>query len=71
VPYKPLIGIGDILNSTLYLMEHTDYPQSGHPALEHLEHALRQAIDAVRELEKLQTEAEVAKLGDNGRDSVA
>jgi hypothetical protein len=55
--YTPIINIVHILESTLYLTEHTDYPHKGHPAIAHVQSALRNAIAAIHELEPLQADA--------------
>jgi hypothetical protein len=38
-------------------MEHTEYPHKGRPEIEHVKKALREAIEAIRELEALQADA--------------
>jgi hypothetical protein len=57
VPYTPILNITDILKSTLHLMEHTEYPHKGRPEIEHVKKSLRDALEAIRELEVLQADA--------------
>ncbi|HEX5324996.1 MAG TPA: hypothetical protein VFW40_14525 [Capsulimonadaceae bacterium] len=57
MPYTPILNITDVLKSTLHLMEHTEYPHKGRPEIEHVKKALREAIEAIRELEALQADA--------------
>lgn len=57
MPYTPILNIGPILQSTLNLVEHTEYPHKGSPALLHVQKALQDAIAALHELEALQVEA--------------
>ena len=57
MPYTPILNIAHVLQGTLSLIEHTDYPHKGHPALEHVKSALRNALAAIRELEALQIDA--------------
>lgn len=57
MPYTPILNIGPILQSTLDLVEHTEYPHKGNPALLHVQKALRDAIAALHELEALQLDA--------------
>ena len=56
MPYTPILDLAQLLNSTLYLIEHTEYPHKGHPALEHVKSALRDALEAIHEVEPLQAE---------------
>jgi hypothetical protein len=56
MPYSPILNIAHILKSTLYIVEHTDYPHKGHPALDHVKKSLRDAITAIKEVEVLQAE---------------
>jgi len=57
MPYTPILNIAHVLQSTLYLVEHTEYPHKGHPAIEHVESSLSAAITAIKEVEVLQAEA--------------
>jgi hypothetical protein len=57
VPYTPILNITDVLKSTLHLMEHTEYPHKGRPEIEHVKTTLRDAIEAIRDLEALQVDA--------------
>lgn len=57
MPHTPILNIGPILQSTLHLVEHTEYPHKNSPALLHVQKALREAIAALHELEALQLEA--------------
>ncbi len=54
LPYTPILNIAHILQSTLHLIENTEYPHKGSPALEHVKKALRDALDAIHEVEQLQ-----------------
>lgn len=56
MPYTPILNIAHILQSTLYIVEHTDYPHKGSPALEHVKRSLRDALEAIYEVEQLQAE---------------
>lgn len=57
MPYTPILNITDILKSTLHLMEHTEYPHKDRPEIEHVKKTLREAIEAIHELEALQADA--------------
>ena len=57
VPYTPILNIAPVLQGTLSLIEHTDYPHKGHPAIEHVKSSLRDALAAIRELDALQADA--------------
>ena len=61
VPYTPILNIEHILQSTLDLMDHTEYPHKNHPAIEHAKQALRDALAAVKEIEDLQALVEQPK----------
>jgi hypothetical protein len=54
VPYSPILNIIPVLESTLHLIERTEYPYKGHPSIETVRRALREAIEAIHELEPLQ-----------------
>jgi hypothetical protein len=57
VPYTPILNIAQVLQGTLSLIEHTDYPHKGHPAIEHVKSSLRNALAAIHELDALQADA--------------
>jgi hypothetical protein len=57
MPYTPILNIAQLLQGTLYLIDHTDYPHKGHPAIEHVRTALQNAISAISEIEALQADA--------------
>jgi hypothetical protein len=57
MPYTPILNIRHVLQSTLYLIEHTDYPHKGHAAIEHVKSSLGDALAAIDEVEQLQAEA--------------
>jgi len=57
VPYTPILNIAQLLQGTLHLIDHTDYPHKGHPAIEHVRTALQNAIRAISEIEALQAHA--------------
>lgn len=57
MPYTPILNIATVLKGTLSLIEHTDYPHKGHPAIEHVKSSLREALSAIQEVEALQADA--------------
>jgi hypothetical protein len=57
VPYTPILNIAHVLQGTLSLIEKTDYPHKGHPAIEHVKSSLRNALAAIHELDALQADA--------------
>lgn len=62
MPYTPILNIGQLLEGTLSLIEHTDYPHKGHPAIEHVKNAFRSAIETIHELDALQADARARNL---------
>ena len=64
MPYKPILNIAPVLKSTLHLMEHTEYPHKGHPAIEGVRKCLKNAIAAIHELEPLQAETSAGVVDD-------
>jgi hypothetical protein len=57
VPYTPILNIVHVLQGTLSLIEKTEYPHKGHPAIEHVKSSLRNALAAIHELDALQEDA--------------
>ena len=62
MPYTPILNIAHVLQGTLSLIEKTDYPHKGHPALEHVKSSLRNALAAIHELDALQADARARHL---------